>query len=60
MKERTFAKTRDWICPYCRIVAFNGENKLRHLSKHEPAIAKMLRKNLLLNLVVIKELDHGS
>jgi hypothetical protein len=49
---------RDWICPYCGKVAYNGENKLRHLAKHEPAIDKMLRENfglcVMLSLAVKK------
>ena len=53
---------RDWTCPYCGAVAWGGENKLRHLAKHEPAIAKMLSKNFILGLRVAfasfeKEID---
>ena len=39
---------KDWGCPYCGVIAWNGENKLRHLAKHEPAIAKMLKRNFIL------------
>ena len=35
----------DWVCPYCQKVACNGENKLRHLAKHEPAIRRLLKDN---------------
>jgi len=41
---------QDWKCPYCEAIAWFGENKLRHLAKHEQAIAKMLRKNFILSL----------
>ena len=37
----------DWKCPYCSKVARNGENKLRHLAKHEPCIRRLLRDNFL-------------
>ena len=47
-----------WECPYCHKVAYNGENKLQHLAKHEPAIRKLrrdnFRKNLMLLEVVLK------
>jgi hypothetical protein len=43
---------RDWVCPYCGVIAYEGENKLRHLAKHEPAIAKMLRENFRLRVML--------
>ena len=49
---------KEWICPYCSKVAFNGENKLRHLAKHEPAISKMLRANLRLRLILLMEAQN--
>ena len=51
MKPR-FIDKRDWICPYCRVVAYNGENKLRHLSSHEPAIRKLIKKEFIQNLTL--------
>ena len=37
----------DWACPYCGPVAWEGENKLRHLAKHEPAIRKLIRRDFI-------------
>lgn len=42
----------DWKCPYCSKIACNGENKLRHLAKHEPAIRKLIRKELIQNIIL--------
>lgn len=50
MKPYYQIRKQDWQCPYCKKIAFNGENKLRHLSKHEPVIARMLRDNFLLGI----------
>lgn len=40
----------DWQCPYCNKILFDGGNKLRHLSSHEPCIRKLLRRNFLMKL----------
>lgn len=50
----------DWQCPYCNKVAQNGENKLRHLAKHEPAFRKMLRENFRLRLCALVDLHGGE
>ncbi len=51
MKGHT-RSNRDWECPYCGVVDWNGENKLRHLAKHVPAIARMLSVNFILGIQV--------
>ena len=37
----------DWTGAYCGEVAWEGENKLRHLAKHEPAIRKLIRRDFI-------------
>ena len=58
--QREIELFKDWQCPYCGKVARNGENKLRHLSKHEPAIRKMLRENFKLRLMTMPKLEVDS
>lgn len=43
----------DWTCPYCGKIAFNGENKLRHLSKHEPCIRRLIRADFRKMIMLI-------
>ena len=43
----------DWECPYCHKIAYNGENKLRHLAKHEPAVSKLLRDNARKTFIIM-------
>ena len=50
----------NWECPYCKKVAKNGENKLRHLAKHEPAIRKLLRDNFRKTLVIMNLATNPS
>ncbi len=46
----------DWECPYCHKVAREGENKLRHLAKHETAIGRLLKENFILRLRILPEI----
>ena len=50
----------DWECPYCQVVVFNGQNKLNHLAKHEPAIRKLLRDKMRLGWELLSYIRLGG
>jgi len=42
----------DWECPCCHKILYDGGYKLRHLAKHIPALARLMRKEFIQNLML--------
>ena len=52
MLTKEGGEMNDWVCPYCKKTLYDGGFKLRHLGKHEPIIARLIRKELIQNITL--------